>query len=139
MGTTVITYLPFKTECQAAVNAYIKAFGGEILFMSRWSGENSSDPGRHGKVMHTEFMIGETRLAAGDTFEDITDRAMKLMIHTPGRDRAEEAIAVLAAGGDVLSPLAPHPKPDDGGMGCIVRDSFGVTWIITCPNPDKTE
>ena len=48
-------------------------------------------------------------------------------------------VTVLAAGGDVLSPLAPHPKPDDGGMGCIVRDSFGVTWIITCPNPDKTE
>lgn len=39
--------------------------------------------------------------------------------------------------GEVISPLEPHPAPDDGGMGAIVKDKFGYDWIITCPNPDK--
>lgn len=37
----------------------------------------------------------------------------------------------------VISPLQPHPEPDDGGCGSVTRDRFGYTWIITCPNPDK--
>ena len=39
--------------------------------------------------------------------------------------------------GKVISPLKPHPAPDDGGCGSITKDRFGYTWIITCPNPDK--
>ena len=35
----------------------------------------------------------------------------------------------------VLSPLQPHPEPDDSGCGSIIKDRFGFTWIITCPNP----
>lgn len=33
----VIPYLSFKGDCEEALNTYIKAFGGEIYYMSRWS------------------------------------------------------------------------------------------------------
>lgn len=47
------------------------------------------------------------------------------------------AVSVLAEGGTVLSPLKPHPKPDDGGCGSLTKDRYGFTWIITCPNKAK--
>lgn len=43
----------------------------------------------------------------------------------------------MAEGGTRLSPLHPHPEPDDGGCGSATRDRFGFTWFITCPNPAK--
>ena len=52
-------------------------------------------------------------------------------------EQAKRAIAFLLEGGEAISPLRPHPVPDDGGCGSVTKDRFGYTWIITCPNPDK--
>ena len=35
----VIPYLSFSGNCEEALNTYIKAFGGEIHYMSRWTEE----------------------------------------------------------------------------------------------------
>ena len=37
----IIPYLSFKGNCEEALSAYIKAFGGEIYYMSRWSEETA--------------------------------------------------------------------------------------------------
>lgn len=135
----VIPYLTFNGKCEEAVNAYIEAFGGEIYWMSRWS-ENTSDviPDQIGKVMHVEFSIGNTRMAAGDNFDRVdVNTDIKLMIHMESEEEALKVISVLAEGGTVLSPLHPHPEPDDGGCGSMTKDRFGYMWIITCPNPAK--
>lgn len=135
MKVDIIPYLSFKGSCEEAIDTYIKAFGGEIYFMSRWSEDTYEvTPEQIGKVMHAEFVIGNTRMAGGDTFNcaDVnTD--IKLMIHLDSEEEALKAVALLAEGGAVLSPLKPHPKPDDGGCGSLVKDRFGFTWIITCP------
>lgn len=132
----IIPYLSFKGNCEEAVNMYIHTFGGEVYYISRWSG-NTFDvtPEQIGKVMHMEFAVGSTRMAAGDSFDcaDVnTD--IKLMIHMDSEEQARNIISALAEGGTILSPLKPHPKPDDGGCGSITKDRFGFTWIITCPN-----
>lgn len=135
----VIPYLAFKGNCEEAINTYIEAFGGEIYYMSRWS-ENTFDvtPAQIGKVMHVEFALGSTRMAAGDVFDCAeVNTDIKLMIHMDSKGEALHTISVLAEGGEVLGPLQPHPKPDDGGCGSVTKDRFGFTWIITCPNPDK--
>lgn len=135
MKVDIIPYLSFKGSCEEAIDTYIKAFGGEIYFMSRWSEDTYEvTPEQIGKVMHAEFVIGNTRMSGGDTFNcaDVnTD--IKLMIHLDSEEEALKAVALLAEGGAVLSPLKPHPKPDDGGCGSLVKDRFGFTWIITCP------
>ncbi len=136
-GPQVITYLDFKDNCEEAVNAYIEAFGGQILYISHWSEMNCNDASRFGKVMHAEFLIGETRLSGGDGYEEQSSRGMKLMIHMDTKEEALHAIEILEKGGEILDALSPHPAPDDGGMGCVLRDRFGMRWIITCPNPDK--
>lgn len=135
----VIPYLTFKGNCEEAVNAYINAFGGEIYWMSRWDEKNyDMTPEQIGKVMHVEFNLGSTRMAGGDSVdggEVKTD--VSLMIHMDSEAEALHAISVLAESGTILSPLKPHPEPDDGGCGSLVKDRFGYTWIITCPNPAK--
>lgn len=134
----VIPYLGFQGNCEEALEVYRRAFGGEILYMSRWSAENTKASSQMGKVMHTEFTLGRTRMSAGDFAGETSGNTdVKLMVHMDAQPEAESAVSLLAEGGAVLSPLKPHPKPDDGGCGALVRDRFGYTWIITCPNPAK--
>lgn len=135
----IIPYLSFKGECEEAVNAYIDAFGGEIYGISHWTEKNFDvTPEQIGKVMHVEFVIGNTGMAAGDSFDCAeVNTDIKLMIHMDSEAEALHAISVLAEGGSILSSLKPHPEPDDGGCGSLIKDRFGFTWIITCPNPAK--
>ena len=134
----IIPYLEFNGNCEEAVNAYIEAFGGEIRWMSRFSESTAETPELIGKVMHAEFDIGNTRMAGADGAGYGGERVgIKLVIHMNSGEEALHALSVLAKGGIMLSPLRPHPEPDDAGCGSIVKDRFGYTWIITCPNPAK--
>lgn len=135
----VIPYLSFNGNCEEAIKTYMEAFGGEIYGMSRWSEDTFEvTPEQIGKVMHVEFSLGNTRMAAGDNFDcAAVNPDIKLMIHMDSEEEALHTISVLAEGGIVLSPLKPHPKPDDGGCGSAIKDRFGYTWFITCPNPAK--
>lgn len=135
---TVIPHLSFRGNCAEAINAYIAAFGGEVFYLSRWSADTfDMTPEQIGKVMHAEFRLGSTRMAASDGFSGTGDNPVKLMIHMGSMAEAQQAVSMLADGGTVISPLKPHPAPDDSGRGSVTRDRFGYTWIITCPNPDK--
>ena len=134
----VIPYLSFKGDCEDALHKYFLAFGGEILFLSRWSEENCETPEQIGKVMHVEFTLGGTHMSVGDSFDiGEVNTDIKLMIHMDTQTKARHTISILAEGGTVVAPLQPHPAPDDDGCGSIIKDRFGFTWIITCPNPAK--
>ncbi len=135
----IIPHLAFNGNCEEAINTYIEAFGGEIYFLSRWSEDTFEvTPEQIGKVMHVEFVLGNTRMAGGDSFNGGgVNTDIKLMIHMDSKEEALHTIAILAESGTVISPLQPHPKPDDGGCGSVTKDRYGYTWIITCPNPDK--
>ena len=134
----IIPYLTFAGDCEEAVQTYMQAFGGEIFYLSRWSEQTAALPEQIGKVMHAEFLLGGTRMSAGDSADALKgNAAIKLMVHMGSKDEAENAIAALSEGGSILSPLQPHPAPDDAGCGSVTKDRFGYTWIITCPNPDK--
>lgn len=136
----IIPYLSFKGNCEEAVSVYIRAFGGEIYGLSRWAENNCETPRLIGKVMHVEFALGSTRMAGGDSADRTEVKTdISLMIHMDSETQALNAVSVLAEGGAILSPLKPHPEPDDGGCGSLVRDRFGFTWIITCPNPAKQQ
>ena len=70
-------------------------------------------------------------------YDENVNTSVKLMIHMDSKANAIHTISVLSKGGTVISPLQPHPEPDDAGCGSIIKDRFGYTWIITGPNPDK--
>lgn len=134
----IIPYLTFHGNCEEALQTYINAFGGEILYLSRWSENTASTTELVNKVMHVEWMLGDTRMAAGDSADEQGENtAIKLMVHLQTMEAAQSAVKMLAQGGSILSPLKPHPAPDDSGCGSVTRDRFGYTWIVTCPNPKK--
>lgn len=136
---TIVPHLSFRGNCEEALQMYMEAFGGEIFYLSRWS-ENTFDrtPEQIGKVMHAEFRLGTTRMAASDGFDgESLNTDVKFMVRMDSKAKALHTIEVLSQSGTVLSPLRPHPAPDDSGCGSITRDRYGYTWIITCPNPDK--
>ncbi|MBN1892514.1 MAG: VOC family protein, partial [Clostridiales bacterium] len=82
MSVSVIPYLSFEGDCEEAIRLYMEVFGGEILYLSRWSELNTKDPARSGKVMHVEFLVGETHMSAADSFDRKgTDTSIKLMVH----------------------------------------------------------
>lgn len=128
----IIPYLPFHGNCEEAINTYIKAFGGEICCMSRWSeSEYDLEPEQREKVLHVEFTLGNVRMAAGDNVDYIETTAdIRLMLHLDSEEEAMRAIALLGEGGTVLSPLHVHQTPDDNSCEAILTDRFGVTWIL---------
>ncbi|HHT77557.1 MAG TPA: hypothetical protein GXZ67_06720 [Clostridiaceae bacterium] len=138
MSVSVIPYLSFEGNCEEAVRLYAEIFGGKTLYLSRWSELSAKYPAQVGKIMHVEFLVGNTRMGAGDSFDRKGTHAnIKLMVHMDDPQKAADTCGLLSQGGCEISPLQPHPAPDDGGMGALIEDRFGYRWIITCPNPDK--
>ncbi|MCM1246629.1 MAG: VOC family protein [Roseburia sp.] len=134
----IVTYLSFHGNCEEAVNAYISAFGGKILYLTYWDETNAKKESLIGKIMHVEFLLGETNMAAGDDADkEVPNGAMKLMKHMETEEEALKSIEILKKEGKVVSELSPHPKPHDEGMDCLIIDKYGISWIITCPNPRK--
>lgn len=135
--TKIIPYLSFRGNCEEAVYTYVKVFGGEILYMSHWP-ENNYDVKTEqiGKVMHTEFVISSTHMAAGDILDCAEmNTGVRLIIHMDTEAEALYTIYALAEGGTILSPLQPAPESDNNRCVSVTKDRFGFTWIITCPNP----
>lgn len=129
---TIAPYLPFNGNCEEAINTYIEAFGGEIRRLLRWSksaypvGAELSE-----KILHAEFILGNVRMAAGDSVDCIETAAdIRLMIRLESEEEAMRAISLLEEGGTVLSPPHEGSSLGDNSSEAIVTDRFGVTWIV---------
>jgi len=137
----VIPYLSFCGNCEEALNLYTAVFGGEIKGLSRFTIETGG-PALAGKVMHAEAAVGGSVIAGADGGDPKVMAqhrdAICLMVHLATRAEAEKCFDALAQEGQAIQRLTPHPPPDDGGMGALVRDKFGYEWILTAPN-DRRE
>ncbi len=136
----VIPYLSFCGNCEEALNLYTFIFGGEMKMLSRFTHETGGSA-LVGKVMHAEAAVGNSVIAGADggAPEELAQYrdTICLMVHCQTRVEAEKCFDALAEGGQALQRLTPHPPPDDGGMGALVRDKYGYKWILTAPNDQK--
>lgn len=136
----VIPYLSFCGDCEEALNRYTAIFGGEILRLSRFTQETGGSA-LAGQVMHAEAAVGDSVIAGADggNPDELAQHrdTICLMVHCTTRAEAEKCFDALAEGGVALQRLTPHPPPDDGGMGALVRDKYGYKWILTAPNDRK--
>lgn len=135
----IIPYLPFNGNCEEAINTYIKAYGGKICYMTRWSeSEYDLEPEQREKVLHVEFTLGNVPMAAGDNVDYIKTAAdIRMMVHLDSEEEAVRVIDLLGEGGTVLSPLHGQQTFDENSCEAILTDRFGVTWIITCQDTVK--
>jgi len=133
----IIPYLSFRGNCEEAIALYCRVLGGKIEYLSRYT-EATGGKAFNGKVLHVEATVAGSVIAASDNRKAVEDvAAIRLMIHCATSTEADRILDALGAEGEVLQRLMPHPPPDDGGMGGLVRDKFGYMWILTSPNDRK--
>ncbi len=130
-------YLFFEGRCEEALNFYKKALGAEIQVMMRYN-ENpepqASGPGcgpapDGNKIMHANFLVGDTQLMASDGMAQGQPefKGMSLSITAANEAEAQRLFKALGDGGQVQMPLGKTFFSPAFGM---VADRFGVSWMV---------
>ena len=139
----VTPYLNFNGRCEEALQFYQQTLQAEVQMLMRYhespdpETQNQIPPGTAQKVMHASFRIGASQLMASDgacagspNFEGVS-----LSLSLATRAEAERTFAALAVGGTIEMPLMTTFWSPAFGM---VKDRFGVSWMITVASESKT-
>lgn len=134
----VQVYLFFDGRCEQAVEFYKKALGAKQGRLMRYQDSPEAPPpgmvppGYEGKVMYTEFRVGDTQvMACDDATRAITGfKGFRLSLSVANETEAKRVFAALANGGEVNMPLAKTFFSPCFGM---LKDKFGVGWMVIVP------
>lgn len=135
-------YLFFNGRCEEAIEFYRKALGAEVEMMMRFKESpephqpGTVPPGFENKILHASFRIGQTTVMASDdsSAEKPRFEGFFLSLSVPNKTAADRAFAALADRGEVRMPLAKTFWSPRFGM---VKDRFGIGWMITVPPPGQ--
>lgn len=140
-------YLNFKGNTEAAFNFYKSVFGGEFLFVMRYSdaptqeGQSPLSEGDRQKIMHISLPINEhTVLMASDISEQFcaqtnkaftigTNHYISINLDASEQDEAKRLFDALAVNGTVEMALNPTFW---GALYGALTDQFGIQWMINC-------
>lgn len=134
----VQVYLFFGGRCEEAVAFYKKALGAKPGRLVRYQDSPEPPPpgmvppGFEGKVMYTDFQLGDTQVMASDDCigKHKSFQGFDLSLSVADEAQARQAFAALADGGKVHMPIAKTFFSPCFGM---VEDRFGVGWMISVP------
>ena len=131
-------YITFNGNCEEAFLFYKSVFGGEFVFMGRFSempGEYSVPEQDKNLVMHVSLPIGngETILQGSDTSASTGGLTtpgtnFSISIGADTQAEAEDLFAGLSAGGNVTMPLA---NTFWGSYFGTLTDRFGIQWMVS--------
>jgi PhnB protein len=137
MAMQIDCYLSFQGNCEEALNFYAQALGGKITTIMRFGG-SPMDDGKlpadwKNKVMHATLEAEGAQLMGSDTppgwgTPGYNGMTVSVWIKD-GVEKARKVFDTLAAGGQVTMPFAP---PFWGGHFGMLKDKFGVPWMISC-------
>lgn len=131
------SYLFFSGRCEEALEFYRTALGAEVQMILRFN--ECPDPvpadmlagGFENKIMHASLKVGDSILMASDGCGQATGfDGFSLSLTLPDEAACQKAFAALSAGGEVTMPLGKTFWSPCFGM---VKDPFGVGWMITIP------
>ena len=138
MAMQIDCYLSFSGNCEEALNFYAQCLGGRVSTLMRFEGSPMAGqdfpPDWKNKVMHgtveaegAQIMGSDVPPTMGrvDGYNGIT---VSLYIKQDV-EKARKAFEALAPGGQVTMPFAP---PFWGGHFGMLRDKFGVPWMVSC-------
>lgn len=137
MAITLLPYLSFSNNAKEAMEFYQSIFGGKLDMQTFKAFNASQDPSEDDKIMHAslEGDNGITFMAA-DTpnsmpYEEA--RSFSMSLSGDDHDTLSKFFEQLSHGGVITMPLDKAPWGDTFGM---VRDKFGVTWMVNITNKD---
>jgi PhnB protein len=132
------TYLFFNGRCEEAVEFYKKNLGAEVQMLMRCKESPEPPPpgclpaGFDNKIMHCSFRIGSSIVMASDGNSDkpVDFDGFSLSLTVPTEDEANRTFDALTNGGQVIMPIGKTFWSPRFGM---VKDKFGVHWMVTVP------
>ncbi len=143
-NTVLQPYLFFGGRCEEAIGFYRRALGAEVVMLMRF--EESPDPvpegmlqpGMEKNVMHSCLRIGDASfmLSDGCCSESTNFDGFSLSLTFPNEAQLDRAFEALAESGEVRMPLDKTFWSPRFGM---VKDKFGVGWMLTLPTDDEQD
>ena len=125
-------YLSFKNEARSAMEFYQSVFGGDLDVSTFGSYEGmAEDPSEHDLVMHAQLTTPDGFVLMGaDTpsrMEYVTPAGISVSVSSDDEAQLEGFWNSLAEGGSVTMPFEVPPW---GGRFGMLRDKFGIDWMI---------
>jgi PhnB protein len=135
----IAPYLNFKGDCEAAFTFYAQCLGAQLGAIFRYGGTalaGQVPPDWADKVMHADLTLGDLRIMGADVapvgYEE--PKGFSLSIQLESATDAERIFHELATEGNVGMPLEKTFWAERFGM---VRDRFGIPWMINCGGSDQ--
>lgn len=122
-------YLYFKSNCEQALEHYVRCGLGEIRELRRYEGTPAAARAGdewNAKVLHSEFVGDGVRFFASDGADSEPMKGSALLLEGTDVERARSLFAALAEGGSITVPFA---KQFWGWYGNFT-DRFGVQWAV---------
>lgn len=137
--TSFNPYLVFNGTCEAALNFYAQALGGEIISMDRFASvpDHTFAAEEQNRVMHAQFRAGAVFFMASDNMPGSLVQSGHQVALAIGFDNAEaqtKAFNGLAEGGTIVMPLEDTFWNARFG---ILNDQFGIQWMFNYDYPAK--
>lgn len=137
--TMLNPYLGFRGDARQAMEFYRGVFGGELSISTFGDFQASVEPDEVDLVMHAQ-LTGDSGIVfmGSDTPKHLeyargsSEFSMSLSGSSDDGAQLRGYFDQLAADGEVLQPLAAAPWGDSFGM---LRDRFGITWLVNIAAP----
>ena len=137
--TTINPWINFNGNAEEACTFYKSVFGGEFTKIVRFkdlaSAEFSVSEKEEHKIMYIALPIDTGNvLIANDVPEFMgkvneNENRSKISISTESKEEANRLFSGLSAGGNIEGPMGDSPWGTYAGM---LRDKYGIEWIIEC-------
>lgn len=128
-------YLHFNGNCKEALAFYQQVFGatpGGLMHFDDVPGMPVPE-GAAGLVMHTELLLGNTRILMSDVPPKSPvpfGHNVEIFVEIAETNLVDDTFAALSAGGSVVLPMADTFWGSRFGM---LLDKFGVHWMLSSP------
>jgi PhnB protein len=133
----LIAYLTFDGRCREAFEFYANTLGGKIVQMASHGETPAGEhvpPDWHDKIINAHLEVGDQALMGSDAppqwFKG--QEGFSVSIHIDDEKEGKRIFDAFADGGSVTLPFEPTFWAKRFGM---VRDRFGIPWMINVANP----
>lgn len=133
--TKLSVYFAMNGRCREAMNFYADCFGVEtagFTIIGESPMKDQFPASMQDKVLHAELGMGSFNIMASDMngpdgFTEGTNVAVSL--DNPEVEKVKQMFDKLSFGGTILDDFKPQFW---GGMMGVVRDQFGIKWMLSC-------
>lgn len=126
-------YLVFNRNCEEALDAYAKAFNGEITEKQKYGDVPDAgfdiDENDKNLIMHARMKFGNTEIMCADNPDNFhAGTNMFISIMTKDAEQIKNAWNILKQDAEIYMELAPTFFAEQHGS---LQDKFGVNWMFT--------